>query len=493
MKKALAVVLVILVVLSTVMVVSCSKGDSSSSSGSSKTAAKEKVKIQIMVGFGTGTDPSQIAVHEELQAEFNKTIGAEKGIELEFLTVPYADAATKFTTLVAAGMTPDICGPVGIMGVSQFIDEWLDLTPYIERDKIDLSVYDENLVNSNRYNVDGQNKLVGLPIGYYPSALFYNEDIYDRAGLEYPPTEWGTAEWTYDALYDQARKMTIDQWGSTADDEDFDMDNVVQYGYDGTDWSPWRAWVGKFFDENGKSVALGMTDDYKTATMNSPEWIRAFTELERMIYVEKVRPKSDAAAGASLFGDADPLGSNRLGVWETFSWMSYAFETWDANFSWNIGAIPAMDGHVVSATNIDTFVMCRSAKHPDEAWEVYKWLFSDEVYAKLNHNYGGIPAMKSLQAQWLDEQKNGVKDENGEYLANHYPRPNINWQVLLDAGQYADNPNNESWVPGYSEVWNEMEFAMASIISGLYDTPEQVAEDLNDEVQYILDEYWASK
>lgn len=479
MKKALAVVLVILVVLSTVMVVSCSKGDSSSSSGSSKTAAKEKVKIQIMVGFGTGTDPSQIAVHEELQEEFNRTVGAEKGIELEFLTVPYSDAATKFTTLVAAGMSPDICGPVGVMGVAQFIDEWLDLTPYIEKDGIDLSQYDEQLVESNRYNVDGQNKLVGLPIGYYPSALFYNEDIYDRAGLEYPPAEWGTAEWTYDALYEQARLMTIDQWGENANSEEFDMDNVVQYGYDGTDWSPWRAWVGKFFDENGKSVALGMTDDYKTATMDSPEWVHAFEELERMIYVEKVRPKSDAAAGASLFGDADPLGSNRLGVWETFSWMSYAFESWDANFSWNIGAIPAMDGHVVSATNIDTFVICRSGKHPDEAWEVYKWLFSDAVYAKLNHNYGGIPALKALQSQWLDEQK--------------AERPNINWQVLLDAGEYADNPNNESWVPGYSEVWTEMEFAMSSIISGLYDSPQQVAEDLNSEVQDILDEYWASK
>ena len=479
MKKALAVVLVILVVLSTVMVVSCSKGDSSSSSGSSKTAAKEKVKIQIMVGFGTGTDPSQIAVHEELQEEFNRTVGAEKGIELEFLTVPYSDAATKFTTLVAAGMSPDICGPVGVMGVAQFIDEWLDLTPYIEKDGIDLSQYDEQLVESNRYNVDGQNKLVGLPIGYYPSALFYNEDIYDRAGLEYPPTEWGTAEWTYDKLYEQARQMTIDQWGEDANSEEFDMDNVVQYGYDGTDWSPWRAWVGKFFDENGKSVALGMTDDYKTATMDSPEWVHAFEELERMIYVEKVRPKSDAAAGASLFGDADPLGSNRLGVWETFSWMSYAFESWDANFSWNIGAIPAMDGHVVSATNIDTFVMCRSGKHPDEAWEVYKWLFSDAVYAKLNHNYGGIPALKALQSQWLDEQK--------------AERPNINWQVLLDAGEYADNPNNESWVPGYSEVWTEMEFALSSIISGLYDSPQQVAEDLNSEVQDILDEYWASK
>ena len=76
MRKALTFVLVALLLMSTFMVASCSKGGSSSSSGSqAKTPAKEKVKIQIMVGFGTGTDPSQIAVHEELQAEFNNTVG----------------------------------------------------------------------------------------------------------------------------------------------------------------------------------------------------------------------------------------------------------------------------------------------------------------------------------------------------------------------------------------------------------------------------------
>ena len=99
MKRTLTVVLSLLLCFAMIMVVSCNKGSSSSSgsAASSKAAAKEKVKIQIMVGFGTGTDPSQISVHEQLQNEFNNTIGKEKGIEVEFLTVPYADAATKFS------------------------------------------------------------------------------------------------------------------------------------------------------------------------------------------------------------------------------------------------------------------------------------------------------------------------------------------------------------------------------------------------------------
>ena len=456
-----------------------------------KTSAKKNVtKVQVMVGFGTGTDPSQIAVHEQIQKEFNQTVGKEKGIELEFLTVQYSDASTKFTTLVAGGMTPDICGPVGVMGVANFIDEWMDIEPFITRDNFDLSGYDQALIDTNRYNIMGEKKLVGLPIGFYPSAVYYNEDIFDRHGIEYPPSEWGTPDWTYEKLYEIAKVMTVDEKGRTPADAGYDMKNVAQYGYDGGDWSPWRAFVGKFFDDNGNSVCLGVTPDYKTATMNSKEWKAAFKELERQIFVDKIRPQE---GGSTLFGDNDPLGSNKLAMWEVFSWMSYAYEGWDANFNWNIGAVPSMKGHIVAPVNADTFVMCKSAKNHDAAWEVYKWLFSSEIYSKLCKNYGGIPALKDLQDNWVKDQREGVKDEDGEYLWNQYPRPEKNWEVLLGAGAYADNPNNESWVPNFQKVWDAMEQAMANVIAHIYDTTDQLAEELNDEVQGYLDEFWAAQ
>lgn len=433
-------------------------------------------KIQIMVGFGTGTDPSQIAVHEQLAKEFNETIGKEKDIEVEFVTVQYADSEQKFTTLVAGGMTPDICGPVGVMGVGKFIDEWLDITPFLEKDGMNTNAFGEKLVESMKYNINGEDKLVGLPIGYYPSVIYYNEDIFDRAGIDYPPAEWGTEDWTYEKLIDEARKMTLDKYGSNTYSEDFDMENVTQYGYDGTDWSPWRCWIGKYFDENGNPVSLGISEDGRTAMMNTPIWKKAFADLRDQVFTYKVRPSSDSAAGAALFGDNDPLGSNKCAMWEVFSWMEYAYEGWSANFNWNMAAIPSLDGHIVSATNIDTFVMCKSAKKHDKAWEVYKWIYSPEVYPRLQKNYGGIPAMTEFQEKWLTEKKGA--------------NPKINWQVLLDASNYADNPNNESWVPNFGKVWDAMENSMADIISGLNDDPDSVAENLNEEVQAHLDEYW---
>lgn len=439
----------------------------------SPASSKGPVKIQIMIGFGGGTDPSQAAEHEALQKEFNEGIGKEKGIELEFMTVQYAEANQKFTTLVAGGMTPDICGPVGVRGVATFIDEWIDITPYLKKDKMDLSVYDDALIKTHHYIVDRKEKQVGLPIGFYPSVMYYNEDIFDRAGIMYPPTTWGTAEWTNEKMTEIARKMTLDKSGKTPNDAGFDPKNIVQYGYDGTDWAPCRAFIGKFANP------LGMSADYKKAEMNTPEWNAAFAYVEKQVHKDFVRPVVDPSNNAATFGDNSPMGSNKLAMWEIFSWIGYEYESWDSNFKWNVAAIPTTNGKISAATNSDTFVISKSGKNHDQAWEVYKWLYSPEVYARLAKLYGCIPAVKTLQAAWVDEQK--------------VARPNINWQVFLDAGKYADNPNNEAWVPNMGKIWDAMEKAMADVISGNYVSIADVTNKLNVEVQGYLDEYWAAK
>lgn len=479
MKGSMRIAVAACVAVLTLLSASCGEG-----------SVGKRTKIQVLIGFGGGTDPSQAPTHEALQKEFNEGIGKKKGIELEFVTVQYAEASQKFTTLLAGGMAPDIVGPIGIMGVAKFMDEWLDIAPLIEGDKVDLSDFQESLTDAFKYTIGGKPIQVGLPIGFYPSVLFYNEDIFDRAGVDYPPKDWGRPDWTYEKLTEIARKLTLDQTGKTPNDPGFDASKVVQYGYDGGDWSPWRAFMGKFFDPAGKSVALGMSEDYKKAMMNSPEWKAAFSLLERQIYKDKIRPRVDPSNNASLFGDNDPLGSNKLAMWEVFSWISYAFDGWDSNFNWNVAAIPSLNGKIVSATNLDTFVLCKSGKNKEKAWEVYKWLLSPPVYERLAKNYGCIPARKSLQANWIKDRREGVKNASGGWdLA---PRPKINWEVFLEAGKYADRPNNEAWVPAYGKVWDAMEKAMAAVISGQYKSIDQVTGDLNTEVQGYLDEYWAS-
>jgi multiple sugar transport system substrate-binding protein len=428
--------------------------------------AEGAVKVTVFVGFGTGTDPSQIELHNQLAKEFNDS---HKDIQVEFLTVAYEEHDAKFTTMLAGGLAPDLVMPIGVMGVAGYYDEWLDITPFIQRDNYDTSDFFGPSLQLQTY----PDKMIGLPVGVYPSVLYYNEDLFDKAGLEYPPHKFGDPNWTYDKLIEMAKKLTIDKNGKTAEEPDFDPENIDQWGWDGWDWSPFRVVPGKF----GGS-ALGMSDDFKTAQMNTGAYMDGMQFVHDSIWIHHVRPTGEVVNSA--FTDVDPLQSNKVAMWEVFSWMAYNYSTWTEAFNWDVAAIPAgPNGDIVAEANGDAFAIPKSSKHPDQAWEVAKWLMEPENLSRLAKSYGCIPARKSLASSWLDDMK-----------AEH---PNVDFQVFIDSIDYMDaQPNNEGWVPNYKKVFDATENAMSKIVSGENTNVQEVMEALNKEVQGYLDEYWAT-
>ena len=430
------------------------------------------VKVSIFVGFGTGTDPSQIEVHNQLAKEFNDT---HKDIQVEFVTVPYAEARTKYSAMVAGNMAPDLVMPIGVMGIAGNYDGWKDIAPYIKKDNYDLSDYYGPAVDVHKYS----DKTVGLPIGVYPSVVYYNSDMFDRAKLPYPPTKIGEAyqgsPWTYDTLIQLAQKLTLDKKKKNSTQPGFDAGNVVQYGFDGWDWSPWRIVPGKFGGN-----ALGMSADFKTAQMNTTEWKAGLKFLYDTINTWHVRPKGAGENATSIYGDNDPIGSGKTGMWECFSWIQYAYSGWSANFSWNVAPVPAgPTGKVVAQANADTFAIPVQAPHPDQAWEVMKWMVEPANMVRLTNSYGAIPARKSLAAGWLEGQKK--------------ISTKVNWQLFLDSIDYMDKPNNEAWVPNYQKVWDAMENNMTAVTTGKVTDTDKALDTLNTEVQGYLDEYWKAK
>jgi multiple sugar transport system substrate-binding protein len=430
-------------------------------------AAGGAVKVTVFVGFGTGTDPSQIELHTQLAQEFNST---HPDIQVEFMTVPYEEHVTKFSTMLAGGTPPDLVMPIGVMGVAEFYDEWLDIAPYIKRDSYDTSDYYGPSLLLQTY----PDKTVGLPIGIYPSVTFYNQDLFDKAGLEYPPHKFGDPNWTYDKVIEIGQKLTLDNNGNDATSASFDPANIVQYGWDGWDWSPFRVVPGKLGGN-----PLGMSADQKTAEMNSGAYVEGMQFIADTIWKYYIRPNGEVASAA--FADVDPLQSGTVAMWEVFSWMAYNYSTWTDAFNWDVAAVPAgPKGDIVAEANGDAFVIPKGSKNPDQAWEVAKWLMQPENLSRLAMSYGCIPARKSLAGGWLD----GMKAEF----------PNINWQVFIDSIEYMDaSPNNESWVPSYQKVWDATENAMSLIVTGENKNVQEVMDNLDSEVQGYLDEYWATK
>jgi multiple sugar transport system substrate-binding protein len=436
-------------------------------------AAGQPVTITIFVGFGTGTSPEQQEVHARIQEEFNST---HTDIQIEFITVPHAERITKFSTMLAGDMAPDIAMPIGVAGIAEFYEEWADLTPYIVKDNYDMGRFAGKTTEIHKYADKG---ILGLPMCVFPTALFYNKDIFDAAGVDYPPHKFGEPyadgePWNLNKMVEIARKMSLDANGNDANSPAFDPKNMKQWGWNGWDWMGIQ-YAAKFGDAPGTSVST----DHKQSLLRSQQYKDAVTFNKDTMFTWHIRATGEQV-GAFYDRAGDPMGSGMVGMWEIQSWIRYAWDSWLQSFSFDVAAVPANnDGKILTLVHADTFVMPKSGKNKDQAWEVIKWFFERDMLKRLTDNYGCIPADAELAAGWV-----------GEMEAKY---PGINHQAFIDSLNYTEQVNHESWKPQYTKINDTVGTALEQIHSGQNLDVDSVLSNADKEVQTLLDEYWKNK
>jgi multiple sugar transport system substrate-binding protein len=433
-----------------------------------------QTKVLIFVGFGTGTSAEQQAVHKKLQEEFNST---HEDIQIEFLTVPWGERITKFSTMLAGGISPDLVMPIGVGGIAEFYEEWADLEPYIVADNYDMTRFVGKTTEIHKYPEKG---ILGLPMCVYPTAVHYNMDIFDAAGVEYPPHKFGEAyadgdAWDLDKVIEISKLMSLDANGNDANSPAFDPENMKQYGWANWDWSNNIEWAMKFGDETGRHVSM----DNKDALFDTQQYKDALTWFKDAIWTHHIAPTS-AQAGAFYDNAGDPFGSGMLAMWETHTWMKWAWDSWNTSFAWDLASVPAgPNGKQLSMVDADTFVIPKSSQHKDEAWEVVKWFFEEKQLQTLIDNYGCMPADKNLAANWV-----------GSLKAKY---PEIDAQVYVDALDYTEEVNHEMWRPEYTKSNDIAGRAREQILTGTNLDVNAVLDAAAAEYQALLDEYWKSK
>jgi multiple sugar transport system substrate-binding protein len=364
-------------------------------------------------------------------------------------------------TQIASGDVPDIVGPVGVRGLWSFEGAWLDLAPYVDKYSYDLSDFNPALIEFYQLGPQGQ---VGLPFAVYPSALWYNKDLFDEAGLEYPPHEWGAPyadgdEWTFDKLRDLAMFLTVDGNGNDATMAEFDPDNTVQFGYHPM-WTDVRGqWT--FFEAGSFVGADGQ------AAM--PEvWREAARWYYDGMWTDHFIP-NDNYANSDLLAQGNTFGSGNVAMNPNHTWYTCCFE----GANWDVAAIPSYNGNITAKMHADTFGILKATENPDAAFQVLG-LMLGEFAPELLQVYGGLPARQSLQESALAT------------MQESFPDADVN--VFIGAMSYPDNPNHESGMPN---------FLKASDTYGTFGSMYQNTPDLDldaeidsmiEELQAVFDE-----
>lgn len=245
-------------------------------------------------------------------------------------------------------------------------DLWADLTSYIERDSAELALDDFDAASLNLYELG--DKTIALPFGVYPSFMYVNETIFNDAGVELPPTEYGA--WTWADLRDRAMAVTQDANGNYLGEEGFDAENIEVYGYYPF-WSNFRQ-AAEAFSPTDAGVQLN-DDGTVTAIFNQEAIQQAMQFYHDAIYVDHFQPNADAENSIGE-GVSTPFDSGRVAMGLSHTWLFGSLS--DAiDFDWNVYPSPtAPNGITTARVHADTFAIMDSYPNKDAAWEVLKWL-----------------------------------------------------------------------------------------------------------------------
>jgi multiple sugar transport system substrate-binding protein len=408
----------------------------SASGGSASPASGSPVHVRWLVSLGvTGSAVPQLGPEKAFLEAFN---GLRGSIYLDLEVVPSANVSDVLKTDIAAGNPPDIVGPIGARGRNGFGGDFLDLTPMLPAHAVDTSIWEPALMDLLKDETGAQ---VGLPYLMYPAFMFYNKDIFTKAGLPDPPKKVGQTymgkTWDWNTVAELGVQLTLDKNGKHPTDTGFDANSIVQFGFDAPSWDARR--LASAFG-GGSFVAL----DGKTAqlpTMWADAWKWYYDAMWNKHFAPTAKYMNSVLLNLGSPGTS--IASGRIAMAATNTWTINSFGTLGKSNikAWDMAVMPSWKGQTSGPLDMDTFVIPTGSRHPDEALQTILALMADPG---LRQGYGGMPAAEADRAHWFADYD--------KTLAAIYPNNHPTWSVLEEMAAYTAIPSHEADMPNATQA-----------------------------------------
>lgn len=296
-------------------------------------------------------------------------------ISVEVSTAPFADYFTLLQADVVSGDAPDVFE----LNYESFVTyaangTLMNISEYLSGD----APYYPRALEAFQY----EGEQLALPETFSTVLLFYNADLFDQAGLDYP-----TAEWTWEDAIAASETITAlgdDFWGI---------------------FSPVQFWeFYKKAAQNGECHFFN--EDMTESTINSSACVET---LETMIGFMNsgIMPTQAQLSGVS---DSELFLSGNLGMLVTGIWMFGAFE--EADFAWDVEIEPAINQHAhhFFANGV---AVSSDTDHPQEAALWSEFLTASEVAATVRvESSWELPALD--QPEYFESYLSQTPPENRE-------------------------------------------------------------------------------
>ncbi|RVC56868.1 sugar ABC transporter substrate-binding protein [Mesorhizobium sp.] len=366
---------------------------------------------------------------QDVKKEFE---AANPGITVKFEVVPWEVLLQKLTTDITAGTNADL----SIIGTRWLIDfvqqdvaEPLDgyITPEFKDRFIDTFLSPSIM----------EGKTYGLPIAASARAMYYNKELFEKAGIAKPPATWTE-------LQEDARKIKAlgsGTFGFGLQGKEIETDVYYYYAM----WSQGT----EILNKDGTS-GLG--------TQGALDAAKLYKSMIDEGLTEPGVTSNNREDVQNLFKQG------KVGMMITAPFLSNQIKEEAPNLKYGVAAIPAGPTGARGTYGVtDSIIMFKNSKNKDEAWKLLDFLFTKEQRAKFTQGEGFLPVNK-------EEAKMDYYVNNADLAA---------FTALLPDARFAPV------IPGWEEIAQITSDAMQKIYLGSAE-PEAALKEAAEKANGVL-------
>lgn len=310
--------------------------------------------------------PEQTAIYRQIIDEF-RTLNPEAKLRVEVM--PARRFVQKLLAGIDAGHAPDVFNlHWRDMPQVSSTGQLLPLDELVARHGIDRDDYYP--VGLRAYTYRGV--LYGLPVKGSTISCYYNMDLFDRYGVDYPPDDW-----TWEELVEKARKLTVDEDGDGMTDiyglTPYDIANYV-----------WSAGGDFLRQQDGRWVS----------NLDDPKVLLGTQFYVDLYFKDKVSPprpgmRSDNPMSTFTFE------AGRVAMAITGPWRIPDYQLLD-RFRWNLALVPEGPGGRQTRYAGSGFSIWKNTPQPEAAWKLVEFLVGPESMAKMAVLGSDLPPQRSV-------------------------------------------------------------------------------------------------
>ncbi|NQX67027.1 sugar ABC transporter substrate-binding protein [Paenibacillus alba] len=335
------------------------KPTAEAASGATKTPEKKNVTLK----FSIWGNDSHKKMYDDMIVKFHEK---NPNINVEIMTIPFADYQQKLTIMQASRTAPDL-----VWLAERMIPQFLTMNGLLDISSVkkDAEYKFDDFFPSSLELLTKDGKNYGIPFSTPPSMIYYNKTLFKEKGLATPSELYTQGKWNYEEYLKAAKALTDSSKGIYGT-------NLVRSG-----WVNWPDTIQTIFNSYGAEL---VSKDGKKFALNSKEGEQSLQFFSDLIFKDKVHPKP---------GDQTTFDSGKIAMQkELFSYMGKAKAVKD--FEWDIAPLPAGPRGAGTTLGYGSVAIMKDTQFPEESIAFLKFITNPENMNITSQYF--VPSRKSV-------------------------------------------------------------------------------------------------